>query len=256
METQNRAGGRVIEQDPGGYRYSIEPFLLADFVELNPGFSVLDIGTGCCIIPLLLTTREPRMKVMAVEIQPSLYELAVRNVRENGFTETIQVLKADFLKAAPDWEQETLDLVLSNPPYRKVNTGRMNPNREKAIARHELTLDLGSLVKRAASLLKPNGRIALAYPPHRLSEVLKELEACKLYPSRVRFIHGYRGTEAKIFLVEAVKGRRADCVVQDPLYVYNKGGDTTREMEEIYASFNNSYRPNDLGKEPHGGGPG
>lgn len=246
----------IIEQNSIGYRYSIEPFLLADFISMEPEFSVLDVGTGCGIIPLLLMTRESRLKITAVEVQKSLYDLARQNVSKSGLSDSIKVIHADFLQAAATWENETFDLAISNPPYRKINTGRTNPNEEKAIARHEILLDLNAILKQSVALLKPGGKIALAYPPHRLTEALSEMKHLNLFPSRLRFIHGTQGADAKIFLVEGVKGCKQDCAVEPPLYVYENDNSYTEEMEHIYDSFDHSDRSDHLEKKRYGGGSG
>ena len=212
----------LIEQAGDGYRYSIEPFLIADFTNLFAGDRVLDVGTGCGIIPILLMMREPELKITAIEIQTSLFDLACANIEKNSLSDRIHTMAGDFIELAPSLGSQTFDLVVSNPPYRKIQTGRTNPNQEKAIARHEIKLSLQTLVKNSEPLLKTGGRIVLAYPPQRLPEVLQVLQSQELYPSRSRFIHGVEGTEAKIFLIEAVKGRKEEMVVLPPLYVYAK----------------------------------
>lgn len=244
----------IIEQNSEGYRYSIEPFLLADFVSLQAGFSVLDVGTGCGVIPILLTQKEPGVEVVAVEVQESLYNLTVKNLRQNKLSDRIQAIHGDFLQVAPTLKKQTFDWAISNPPYRKANTGRKNPNEEKAIARHETSLDLVSILELSAPLLKPGGKIALAYPPLRLNETLTEMKTQGLAPSRLRFIHGSRQADAKIFLVEGIKGMRPDCVVEAPLTVYENKNAYTEEMKQIYDSFNNIDRPDDLKEERYCGG--
>jgi tRNA1(Val) A37 N6-methylase TrmN6 len=246
----------IIEQSTQGYRYSVEPFLLADFIRLQPEFQVLDVGTGCGIIPLLLMTREPGLKITAIEVQKSLHDLAQQNVAKNRLSSHIQVIHGDFLQVAKTLENETFDMVISNPPYRKVNTGRTNPNGEKAIARHELSLDLQSLLKQSASLLRPGGKIALAYPPERLTEVLSEMKQCAVFPSRLRFIHGTSGANAKIFLVEGVKGCQADCAVEPPLTLCQEDNSYTEEMQTIYDSFNHTDRADHIEKKRYGCGSG
>lgn len=246
MTALNSSNPLVIEQDREGYRYSIEPFLLADFVRPEPGCRVLDVGTGCGIIPLLLMMHGTAEEIVAVEIQQSLHDLAARNISRNDALGKIRLIHADFLKMKPDATDGLFDLILSNPPYRKINTGRMNPNREKAVARHELSLDQKSLAAKACDLLKEGGMLALAYPPIRLAETLEQLRAHQLSPARLRFVHGYESAEARIFLVEAIKGRQPDCIVEPPLYVYNKDGTYSKEMDGIYASFNYSGRADDL----------
>jgi tRNA1Val (adenine37-N6)-methyltransferase len=226
----------IIIQNDFGYRYSIEPFLLADFAQLLPGQKVLDIGTGCGIIPLLIVFRQPTLKVTGIEIQDAAVENAEKNVSKNKMG--IKLVHNDFLEWAQRVELEQFDLIVSNPPYRKINSGRTNPDSGKAIARHEIKLNLPSMLDKAQPLLKKGGHITLAYPPIRLHETLGELESRELFPSRIRFIHGNKNAEAKIFLIDAIKEKKSDLIVDSPLYVYNKDGSYSKEMQEIYDSFN------------------
>ena len=236
----------VIDQKNTGYRYSIEPFLLTDFITLMPNQSVLDIGTGCGIIPLLMVHLEPTLKVTAIEIQEC--SQAQKNIHQNKMETQISLIHGDFLKEAENLEPESFDHIVSNPPYRKIQTGRINPDNGKALARHELALSMSSLLKKSAPLLKKGGQISLAYPPERLSELLRELENRGLYPSQARFVHGNYQMPARIVLVSALKGKKSDFSVAQPLAVYNKDGSYSEEMEEVYAAFNYIDRPNGLGK--------
>jgi tRNA1Val (adenine37-N6)-methyltransferase len=247
VDSQKTLKKLVIGQQETGYRYSIEPFLLAHFVSLLPGQSVLDIGTGCGIIPLLMVQRQADVHITAVEIQDS--SQAQKNIHDNAMETQISLIHGDFIKEAENMATESFDHIVSNPPYRKVQTGRINPDSGKAMARHELTLNLGSLLDKSVRLLKRGGQISLAYPPERMTETLRELESRNLYPRLARFVHGTGQAPAKIFLVSALKDKKSDFSVAPPLTVYNGDGTYSKEMEEIYASFNHTDRPHELGKE-------
>ena len=236
MNATNTIKDPIIIQNDFGYRYSIEPFLLADFAQLLPDQKVLDIGTGCGIIPILIVFREPTLKVTGIEIQDASAESAEKNISTNKME--IKIVHDDFLDWAQRVDIEQFDLIVSNPPYRKINSGRTNPDPGKAIARHELKLSLPSMLDKAQPILKKGGHITLAYPPIRLQETLAELESRKLIPSRIRFIHGNQNAEAKIFIVDAIKEKKSDLIVDSPLYVYNNDGSYSKEMQEIYDSFN------------------
>ena len=235
----------LICQNNSGYRYSLEPFLLADFARVFPGQEVLDIGTGCGIIPLLMAHREPEVKVTGIEIQDSSANHAEENISKNEMK--LEIIRGDFLKW--EWASKQFDLIVSNPPYRKINSGRTNPDEGKAISRHELKLSLPTMLDKAKPILKRGGHITLAYPTVRLQETLRELEMRELYPSRARFIHGYKSAEAKFFLVDAIKEKKSDLIVDSPLYVYNKDGSYSKEMQGIYDSFNCFDRTHQLGKK-------
>ncbi|MBT5632698.1 MAG: methyltransferase [Nitrospina sp.] len=221
----------VIDQEKTGYRYSIEPFLLADFMPVMPQQSVLDIGTGCGIIPLLLVHREPSLKVTAIEIRDSIQ--AQKNIHQNGMDRQISLIQGDFLKEAENLTPDSIDHIVSNPPYRKIQTGRINPDPEKALARHELSLSMSSLLDKSAPLLKRGGQISLAYPPERIAETLRELEDRNLYPNLARFVHGNVQAPAKIFLISALKEKKSDFSVAPPLTVYNEDGTYSKEAESL-----------------------
>jgi len=227
-----------INQNPGGYRYSVEPFLLADWVRPAAGSRILDIGTGCGIIPLLLMSRQANLGITAVEIQGSLVQKAVENAAANRWSGRIRVLEGDFTALAGEWQAETFDWILSNPPYRKVNSGKINPCREKALARHELALTLEGLVQASVRLLKPGGKIALAYPYHRLEEVMEQLRRNQLNPTRFVRVNGHEEAAPKICLVEAVRGDGPPTPVAETLTLYHPDGRYTKTLQEIYASFN------------------
>ena len=237
----------MIIQNDSGYRYSIEPFLLVDFVILRPGYEVLDIGTGCGVIPVLMINREPDLKITGVEIQGSAATIAKKNASKNK--NRIKILDGDFLDQNLTFFKEQFDLIISNPPYRKINSGRINLDEKKAIARHELKLNLQDMLEKAKHFLKKGGHITLTYPSNRLQETLRELENQKLFPSRIRFIHGNKNAEAKIFLVDAIKGKKSDLIVDSPLYVYNRGERYTKEMQDIYDSFNCVDGSDHIGKK-------
>ena len=242
MATSNLSSPLAIEQTPDGYRYSIEPFLLVNFASLSTGSRLLDIGTGCGIIPLLASRQVELGKITAIEIQKSLYDLAVINMSKNGISNKVSLVHGDFTDSTLNSKDGLFDTVISNPPYRKLDTGRTNPINEKAVARHEISMNLNSLLTKAKNLLKNGGSFVMAYPPLRLKEVQERLWFHKLFPSRIRFVHGSRNAEARIFLIESVKNRKSECVIESPLFVYNEDGSYSKEMEKVYASFNYSSR--------------
>ena len=236
----------TISQNTEGYRYSVEPFLLAHWVHPAEGSRVLDVGTGCGVIPLLLMGRQANLQITAVEIQNSLYQSAVDNVKSNGWSHHIRILEGDFRSMAEGWEPETFDWILSNPPYRKANSGKINPCRGKAIARHELSLTLETLATASAPLLKPGGKIALAYPFYRLDEVMNQLRKIQLNPTRFVRVFGHEKAAPKICLVEAVKGEAPQRPLEETLTLYHADGSYTQTMQDIYASFNYSGRSHRL----------
>ena len=113
----------------------------------------------------------------------------------------------------------------------------------------KLAQNLFKIGSKAYDFLKDGGAFTLAYPLSRLTEVREKLCTRKLFPSRLRFVHGSQKIDARIFLIEAVKGCQTDCIIEPPLFVYNEDGLYSKEMDEIYASFNYSSRTHYIKKE-------
>ncbi len=227
----------------------MEPFLLADFARPASGSLCLEVGTGCSIIPLLMLTRQPELFISAVEIQESLIQRAHSNLIDNGAQDRVNLIHADFLKWSETHPDKTFDWVISNPPYRKLNSGRINPDQEKALARHEIALTLEALVSRSTQHLNPGGKLALAYPLERLEEVKQALLTNGLAPIRIRQVCGNKTLPARFFLILAQRGQNNGLCEEDRFFIYEEDGAYTSAMKKIYESFNYSGRSHRHRKE-------
>jgi tRNA1Val (adenine37-N6)-methyltransferase len=201
-------GELKLIQKRRGYRYSVDALLLAHFVLPANGETVLDLGTGSGVIPLILAQRGSPKKIIAVEIQFQLAGMAKRNVRLNHFESIITVLHRDLKKLPEIFSPGPFDLILSNPPFRPLGSGNLSANPEKAVARHELRVTLQELLQVARHLLKPQGRLCLVYPFGRWSRLLAEIKQAGLLVSRTQLAYDRKGGQPRLGLVEArIKGR-------------------------------------------------
>ena len=228
----------LLYQSKKGYRFSVDSLLLYDFVNLKEVPSIADLGAGSGIVGILLAKKYPRASVDLFELQESLFRLAEKNVLLNNIGDRVKVMHCD-LRDLPALAGtfRSYDLVVANPPYRKLKSGLLNLEEEKAIARHEIKMSLQEFIDAAASLLRAKGRLCLIYHPSRLSELIDALRKKNLEPKRLRFVHSTLFSEAKMFLLEAVKAGRTGLKVDSPLYLYNQDGSYTAEMENIYGPF-------------------
>ena len=218
-------GYRLRIAQPGhGYRFSIDPLLLCDFCQPRPGTRVLDLGTGCGIIPLVLSRRAASLELVGVEHQEAMAGLARRNVAMNGLLERITILHADVTALAGHFPVSSFDCVVANPPFRKTGTGRMSPRNGRDLARHESTAGLAEFLAAAKYLVKPGGRICFVHLPERLGEFLSLAATLKLAPLRLRMVHGTPAADARMFLIELAKGRRGELRVLPPLVVRSADG--------------------------------
>ena len=217
-------------QPRDGYRFSIDPLLLVDFVA-PPFGRVVDFCAGGGVVGLGLLTRDERAHATVIEIQPRLAALAQRNADDNGRGARADLVAA-ALRAALGDGGAAFDLAVANPPYRALEDGPASPVEEVAIAQHELRVSLPELAAAMRRVLKPAGRAALVYPAARLPALLAALDAAGLRPLRARFVHSRADEPANRVLVEAHKGARGPLVVEPPLIVRDAAG-YTREAARI-----------------------
>jgi tRNA1(Val) A37 N6-methylase TrmN6 len=208
--------GRLsLIQSARGYRFSIDAVLLSRFVTIKRGDVVVDLGAGCGIISLILLLEKPVGFAIALELQESLADQAVRNACLNKVTDRMGVLLAD-LRRQP-FRRPVADVVVCNPPYRRPGSGRVNPDRERAIARHEVMASLGDILSAAIALVKPKGRIALVYPASRLVDLLVRMRAFDFEPKRMQVVYPSMEEESKLVLVEGARGAKGEVKLLPPL---------------------------------------
>lgn len=224
---------RIIQKREG-YRFSLDPLLLCDFCEIGGHERVIDLGTGSGVIPLLLARRSQQTHFTGVEFQEEMAELARRNVLLNELGDRISILLEDVISLKKHFPVSSFDMVVANPPYRKRNTGRVSPRAGRDQGRHESTAELADFLSTSKYLVKPTGRICFIYLAERLPELMAEACALNLSPVRLRMVHGNRGAEAKMFLIELVKGRKGALKVLPPIFVGGQGGGNSRDMEKFY----------------------
>lgn len=198
-------GKLQIIQKKKGYRFSVDAILLSQFVRIRKNERVIDLGTGCGILPLLLSQNAKNHSFVGVEIQEGLVECAEKNVVLNHLEGRISILKQDFRELKRTFTPGSFDVVLSNPPYRGYKTGRINPSMQKAVARHEIKGKLEDLISVASYLLPPKGRCYLIFPALRTVDLFVALRNGKLEPKRIQFVHPRSGEEAKFILTESLK---------------------------------------------------
>lgn len=225
-----------IFQSKSGYRFSVDALLLYDFVNVRAAGHIADIGAGSGVVGLLLANRYRKAEVTLFELQESLARLAKKNISLNQLSDRVSLVNTDIREikesasqlAAPNF----YDIAVSNPPFRKQKAGLINPDEERAIARHEIKLGISDLVSATNYLLKPKGRFFLVYHPERLAALIEELEK-KMAVKRLKFVHPNPSSEAKMVLVEAVKDGRKGLKVDKPFFVHNNNGVYSEDMNDL-----------------------
>jgi tRNA1Val (adenine37-N6)-methyltransferase len=190
---------RII-QSRQGYRFSMDALLLAEFVSIKRKDVVIDLGTGCGIISLVLAKKRKVGSIFGVELQEELASQAKRNTVLNDLEMKVVIIRGDLreLPLAP----QSANVVVCNPPYRKGKSGRINPDPLKAIARHEIVARLDDILSAGKRLLKPGGRLALIYPANRLPEIFGKMRVMGLEPKRLQIIYPDSSSYAKLAMIE------------------------------------------------------
>lgn len=228
-----RRYGLQVAQPADGYRFSLDALLLADFVSTVDNASIIDLGTGCGIIPMILCRRYPGASVAGIDSNRAMAGLAKENVLHNGFADRIDILFEDVITVKSQFPVSSFDGVVANPPFRTPNSGRLSPKAGRDTARHESTAGMAEFLAAAKYLVKPSGRIWFIYHPDRLIEFIRCAGEQKLAILRLRMVHGSSDAPAKMFLAELAKGRKGTTVVLPPLIVYDDKGGYTPEARLI-----------------------
>lgn len=245
METKNKEtisnllgyDGLKIIQHEDILNFSLDSTLLASFVNINlRDRKIIDLGCGNGYIPLFLSLRT-KEHIYGVELQTDIYNLAKRSVELNHLESQITIINDDINNIYKTLGTSTFDVVVSNPPYFKVDdTSKLNKNDYKTIARHEINLNLEQLLKNASILLKEGGTFALVHRSERLIEILLLFRKYMIEPKRLQFVYSTSSsTDSVAILIEGKKTtKQGGLKILQPLYVKNTNNEYTKEILEIF----------------------
>ncbi|MBP6466893.1 MAG: methyltransferase [Fusobacteriaceae bacterium] len=219
-----------IIQKKKGFRFTVDSILLVNFLKLKKNTNLLDIGTGTGIMPLLLCRKEEINLITAVEIETEIAKMFEKTIEINSLESKIKLINIDI----KNYKEKPFNMIISNPPYMKLNEGYVSPHDYRAGARHEVNLDLKELLINGKRLLKNGGSFNLVYRTNRFMEVLDEARMLNLNAKRVRFIYSKPNQSSDLFMIEMIKGFKCACVVEEPLYIYNEHGEYTEELKKYY----------------------
>jgi tRNA1Val (adenine37-N6)-methyltransferase len=223
--------GRLrVLQKKRGYRFSVDAPLLADFVRTKAGDEALELGTGSGIVSLLLSVK-PFRRVVALEIQEGLADLARRNVELNGLEERIEVVRADLRGYEPG---RRFGLIFSNPPYIRKSTGFLSRSAEKSAAKHELHGAIEDILEKTADWLEPDGRACFVYPEKRRVDFARAADRRDFRILRFRQVLPRMGETPNLFLVE-LGFDVVEAEVMAPLVLFAPDGKYTDEAEAIFS---------------------
>ena len=226
--------GYYIIQDPARFCFGMDAVLLSGFVRVKQQETVLDLGTGTGIIPILLEAKTQGAHFTGLEIQPESADMARRSVLYNKLEDKINIEIGDIKDASRQFGASSFHVVTTNPPYMTGQHGLTNPNTAKAIARHEILCSLEDVIRESARILKPQGRFYMVHRPFRLAEILVLMHQYGIEPKRMQLVYPFVDKEPNMVLLEGLRGGNPRITVEKPLIVYQAPGVYTDEIYDIY----------------------
>lgn len=233
IDELQRNGYRII-QNPEKFCFGMDAVLLSGFCRVKPGSTVLDLGTGTGIIPILLEAKTKASHLTGLEIQEESADMARRSVAMNGLIDKIRIVTGDIKEAGSLFGAASFDVITCNPPYMIEEHGLQNPDAPKAIARHEILCNLEDVIGNTAKLLKPGGHFFMVHRPFRLAEIISLMVSYKIEPKRMQLVYPYVDREPNMVLIEGIRGAKSRMTVEKPLIIFDSEGKYMPEITEIY----------------------
>lgn len=227
--------GLKIIQNKNGFCFGIDSVILSDFAKnVKPNSNIMDLGTGTGILPILLSAKTEAKKIWGIEIQEDVANMAKRSILLNKLEEKIEIINENILNLESKFEKNSIDVIVTNPPYKKKGTGVINEKESKLISRHEITASLEDFIEISSKLLKYKGEIFMVHRPERLVDILYLMRNKKIEPKNIRFVYANKESEPKLILVRGVKNAKEFLKVEKNLYIYNEDGNYSDEILKIY----------------------
>lgn len=224
--------GLKLMQDDRFFKLGEDSVLLSDFAKVKTNDKICDLGCGNGAISVLLYGKNPKIQLDAVEIQKEVYELALENAKLNNINMNIHL--KDATKVKEYLKNEYYDIVITNPPYFKENTGLTSTNINKKIARTEENLTIEKVCESAKYLLKYGGKLYIVQKPERTSDIFRNMFINNIEPKRIQYIYSNKNKNPSTVLIEGKKGAKSGLIVLPPLITRNEDLTYTKELLEIY----------------------
>lgn len=223
-------------QKTDGLTFGTDALLLSAYI--SGGYKRgLEIGSGSGIISMLILTRERVNHVNAIEVQADYAVLTERNAKLNNLGDRLSVICSDIR----DYNGDEVDLVFTNPPYMKNNSGRMNLHNSKCIARHEIKGDIFDFLAAARKNLKFGGAFYCVYRPDRLADLIFAMKKNEIEPKRITAVHANTLSEPSMLLIEGKRGAKSSLKFTKPFIIYNDELNRDYSDEMNYVMENGAF---------------
>ena len=227
--------GMKIIQKKDGFCFGMDSILISNFSKISKNNAVIaDIGTGTGIISILIAAKNRINKIYGFDIQEEMVEMANRSVELNNFKEKIEIIKANIVGLSESGYKNKFDYVITNPPYKKINTGLINDNEKKLISRHEVKCTLNDILYESANILKDKGTFYMVHRPERLPEIIVLMKKNRIEPKEIQFVYPKEDKQANLVLIKGIKFANPYLRILEPLIIYDKNGNYTEKVRSFY----------------------
>lgn len=224
-----------IIQDKNGFCFGIDAVLLSDFAKnIKKNSRVLDLGTGTGIVSILLCGKTNLSKIIGVEVQKDVYDMACRSVILNNLENKFEIINENILNLENLFDNYSFDVIVTNPPYKKLNTGIINSEEKKLISRHEVLANLEDFLRISSKLLKDRGEFYMVHRPERMVDIFTLMRKYKIEPKEIRLVFSNKKNPPKMVLIKGIKNGGDYLKFRENLYVYKEDGSYTDEILSIY----------------------
>lgn len=215
----------------GAYSFGIDSILLADFAKMKRNKKLLDIGAGNGILSMMANSLYDLSEVFAVEIQEHKAKILRENIELNSI-KNINIINEDLNDI--DFPINSLDYIITNPPYYKYEGNIANKDEEFLISRQEVYLKLDDIFAFANKTLKDKGKLFMIHKPERIVEIFNKSGNIK--PKRLQFVSSTFDTKPQFILIEFVKNANDGIKIEDPIIIY-KDGKYTDQVRKINGTY-------------------
>ncbi len=226
---------RKIYQNLDYFSFSLDSIMLANFATIRKrDKNIVDLGSGNGVIPLIMSLRTSE-KIIGVELQKELSDLAIKSVKYNKLEDKIIILNENIKNFATGKNLNKFDLVVCNPPFFKVNEYKnfFNLSKQKLIARHEIELTLSELLGCAKKILKSDGNFCMVHRTDRLIEIINEFHKNNIEPKRIQFVYENIEKPSNLVLIEGQLNGKVGLKIEKPFILKNLDGTNSYEYEKL-----------------------
>ena len=216
------------------FRFGTDAVLLGNYMNLTGAKKAIDLGCASGVIALLMLARSRTVHVTGLEINADAADLAAENMAHNNLSDRSSILQGDIRKVRETLPAGSFDVVVSNPPYYALNTGRVSPDADRAAARGEVACTLDDLCAAASYLCRWGGKFAVVYRPDRLAELFTAMTGHGIEPKRMRIVCHDISSVPSLVLVEGIRGGKPGLKLEPVLLLKNPDGTDTEEIKRIY----------------------